>query len=106
MSKQQLDFILTLSAENPPPANATPPQLREWFEGEATAQKSTEERRTWRFDHGGLDTLFLSADEGVADDLFYEVEYDTRGFGYSSSGELYLAQPSRVVARSGSASVR
>ncbi|AUX27827.1 uncharacterized protein SOCEGT47_084250 [Sorangium cellulosum] len=75
-----------------------------WFEGEATAQKSTEERRTWRFDHGGLDTLFLSADEGAADDLFYEVEYDTRGFGYSSSGELYLAQPSRVVARSGSAS--
>ncbi|UJW84215.1 alpha/beta hydrolase [Devosia sp. SL43] len=32
MSKQQLDFILKLSAENPPPANATPPQLREWFE--------------------------------------------------------------------------
>ena len=32
MSKQQLDFILRLSAENPPPANATPPQMREWFE--------------------------------------------------------------------------
>ena len=32
MSKQQLDFILKLSAENPPPANATPPQMREWFE--------------------------------------------------------------------------
>ncbi len=32
MSKEQLDFILKLSAENPPPANATPPQLREWFE--------------------------------------------------------------------------
>ncbi|WP_437635072.1 SpvB/TcaC N-terminal domain-containing protein [Sorangium sp. So ce854] len=76
----------------------------EWFEGEATAQKSTEERRTWSFDHGGLDTLFLSADEGAADDLFYKVEYDTRGFGYSSPDELYLARPDRVVARSGSAS--
>nr|WP_295883906.1 alpha/beta hydrolase [uncultured Devosia sp.] len=32
MSKEQLDFILKISAENPPPANATPPQLREWFE--------------------------------------------------------------------------
>jgi len=32
MSKEQLDFILKVSAENPPPANATPPQLREWFE--------------------------------------------------------------------------
>ncbi|WP_297108519.1 alpha/beta hydrolase [uncultured Devosia sp.] len=32
MSKEQLDFILRLSAENPPPANATPPQMREWFE--------------------------------------------------------------------------
>jgi monoterpene epsilon-lactone hydrolase len=32
MSKEQLDFILKLSAENPPPANATPPQMREWFE--------------------------------------------------------------------------
>ncbi|WP_437780382.1 SpvB/TcaC N-terminal domain-containing protein [Sorangium sp. So ce1097] len=76
----------------------------EWFEGEATAQKSTEEQRTWNFDHGGLDTLFLSADEGAGDDLFYKVEYETRGFGYSSSEELYLAQPDRVVARSGSAS--
>ena len=32
MSKEQLDFILQISAENPPPANASPPQLREWFE--------------------------------------------------------------------------
>jgi len=32
MSKEQLDFILKISAENPPPANATPPQMREWFE--------------------------------------------------------------------------
>ncbi|MGK3985797.1 SpvB/TcaC N-terminal domain-containing protein [Sorangium sp. So ce136] len=76
----------------------------EWFEGEAAAQKSTAEQRTWSFDHGGLDTLFLSADEGTADDLFYEVEYDTRGFSYSSPSELYLARPDRVVARSGSAS--
>ena len=32
MSKEQLDFILKISAENPPAANASPPQLREWFE--------------------------------------------------------------------------
>jgi len=33
MSKQQLKFILDVSAQNPPPENATPPILREWFEG-------------------------------------------------------------------------
>ena len=32
MSKQQLDFILRMSAENPPPDQATPDQLRSWFE--------------------------------------------------------------------------
>ncbi|WP_437506790.1 RHS repeat domain-containing protein [Sorangium sp. So ce1099] len=75
----------------------------EWFEGEATPQKSTEEWRTWSFDHGGLDTLALSADEGAADDLFYKVEYETRGLGYSSADELYLARPESLVARSGNA---
>ncbi|MGA7806662.1 alpha/beta hydrolase [Bradyrhizobium sp.] len=32
MSKQQLAKLLELSAENPPPANATPPVLRAWAE--------------------------------------------------------------------------
>ncbi|WP_338720975.1 alpha/beta hydrolase [Devosia sp. XK-2] len=32
MSREQLDFILKVSAENPPPPNAGPPQMREWFE--------------------------------------------------------------------------
>lgn len=32
MSKAQLDFILEISAQNPPPANATPDMLFEWFE--------------------------------------------------------------------------
>ncbi len=32
MSKEQLNFILEISAQNPPPENAAPPQLREWFE--------------------------------------------------------------------------
>lgn len=33
MSKQQLEFILSISAQNPPPENATPAVMREWFEG-------------------------------------------------------------------------
>src|SRR5690349_12277835 len=33
MSKAQLDFILGISAQNPPPENATPAMMREWFEG-------------------------------------------------------------------------
>jgi monoterpene epsilon-lactone hydrolase len=33
MSKQQLDFILDISAQNPPPENATPQMMRDWFEG-------------------------------------------------------------------------
>lgn len=33
MSKEQLDFILEISAQNPPPQGATHIQLREWFEG-------------------------------------------------------------------------
>lgn len=33
MSKEQLDFILQISAQNPPPQGATHIQLREWFEG-------------------------------------------------------------------------
>ena len=33
MSKQQLEFILNISAQNPPPENATPAMMREWFEG-------------------------------------------------------------------------
>lgn len=33
MSKQQLAQLLEISAQNPPPANATPPALRAWAEG-------------------------------------------------------------------------
>ncbi|UVC12290.1 alpha/beta hydrolase (plasmid) [Rhizobium sp. TH2] len=33
MSKEQLDFILDISAQNPPPENATPDVMRAWFEG-------------------------------------------------------------------------
>ncbi|MFW8584595.1 alpha/beta hydrolase [Rhizobium beringeri] len=33
MSKAQLDFILNISAQNPPPKNASPAMMREWFEG-------------------------------------------------------------------------
>jgi monoterpene epsilon-lactone hydrolase len=33
MSKAQLDFILDISSQNPPPENATPAMMREWFEG-------------------------------------------------------------------------
>jgi monoterpene epsilon-lactone hydrolase len=33
MSKQQLAEILKLSAQNPPPANATPQMMRKWAEG-------------------------------------------------------------------------
>ncbi|MBD1549640.1 alpha/beta hydrolase [Roseibium aggregatum] len=32
MSKEQLDFILQVSAENPPPENAGPAEMRVWFE--------------------------------------------------------------------------
>jgi epsilon-lactone hydrolase len=32
VSKEQLAFILQVSAENPPPQNASPAQMREWFE--------------------------------------------------------------------------
>jgi acetyl esterase/lipase len=33
MSTQQLTRILEISAQNPPPANATPPMMRAWAEG-------------------------------------------------------------------------
>lgn len=33
MSKQQLARILEISAQNPPPANVTPPAMRAWAEG-------------------------------------------------------------------------
>lgn len=33
MSKAQLDFILEISSQNPPPENATPDMMRAWFEG-------------------------------------------------------------------------
>ena len=33
MSTQQLAEILEISAQNPPPANATPPMMRAWAEG-------------------------------------------------------------------------
>ena len=33
MSKAQLDFILDISSQNPPPENATPDMMRAWFEG-------------------------------------------------------------------------
>src|SRR5260370_10075428 len=35
MSKQQLAAILEMSAQNPPPANATPAEMRAWIEGVA-----------------------------------------------------------------------
>ena len=33
MSKEQLDFVLRVSAANPPPPNAGPDGMRAWFEG-------------------------------------------------------------------------
>ena len=33
MSKEQLAFILEISAQNPPPQDAGPAELRDWFEG-------------------------------------------------------------------------
>lgn len=83
------------------PAEVT--RTTEWFEGQAVAGKSTSETRTWNFDHGGIATLSMAADEGSADDVFYEIEYDTRGFDFAGSSDLYLAQPTRIAARQGSA---
>jgi RHS repeat-associated protein len=76
----------------------------EWFEGQASVGKSTTETRTWHFDHGGLATLTMTADDGGADDLFYSVDYDVRGLDFASSEELFLARPSRVTARQGDGS--
>ncbi|RWX10006.1 alpha/beta hydrolase [Rhizobium hidalgonense] len=33
MSKAKLEFILDISSQNPPPENASPAMMREWFEG-------------------------------------------------------------------------
>lgn len=50
MSKVQLDFILQISAENPPPPDAGPDGMRAWFEGinaqTPTAEGSAIERVT------------------------------------------------------------
>jgi RHS repeat-associated protein len=74
----------------------------EWFEGQAVAGKTTSETRTWNFDHGGIATVTMTADDGGGDDVFYRVDYETRGFDFASPSDLFLAQPSRIVARQGS----
>ena len=76
MSKAQLEFILGISAQNPPPENATPGMMRDWFEainaqtpiadgsmiervsagpcgGDMIRRAETDERRLVIYYHGG-----------------------------------------------------
>ncbi len=55
MSKQQLAAILEMGAQNPPPANATPAEMRAWIEGVASQLPTAENVQIKRVNCGPCD---------------------------------------------------
>ena len=61
--------------------------------------KTTSETREWNSNHGGLAKLTQRGDEGAADDLIYEIEYESQGLPASTDDEVYFVRASDIQAK-------
>src|SRR5260370_40276352 len=83
MSKQQLAAILEMSAQNPPPANATPAVMRAWIEDVASRLPVAGNIQIERVNCGPCDGDLISSAGGDASRLI--IHYHGGGFFFGSS---------------------
>ena len=83
MSKQQLAAILEMSAQNPPPPNATPPEMRAWIEGVTSQLPVAENVQIERVTCGPCDGELISPAGGDVSRLI--ILYHGGGFFFGSS---------------------
>src|SRR5580704_4630903 len=83
MSKQQLAAILEMSAQNPPPANATPAAMRAWIEGVAGQLPVAENVQIKRVNCGPCDGELILPAGGDTSRLI--ILYHGGGFFFGSS---------------------
>jgi monoterpene epsilon-lactone hydrolase len=83
MSKQQLAAILEMSAQIPPPANATPAEMRAWIEGVASQLPVAENVQIERLTCGPCDGELILPGGGDASRLI--ILYHGGGFFFGSS---------------------
>jgi epsilon-lactone hydrolase len=83
MSKQQLAAILEMGAQNPPPANATPAEMRAWIEGVASQLPVAENVQIKRVNCGPCDGDLILPAGGDASRLI--IFYHGGGFFFGSS---------------------
>src|SRR5258708_16339085 len=82
MSKQQLAAILEMSAQNPPPANATPAEMRAWIEGVAGQLPVADNVQIKRVNCGPCDGELILPAGGDASRLI--ILYHGGGFFFGS----------------------
>ena len=83
MSKQQLAAILEMSAQNAPPPNATPPEMRAWIEGVTSQLPVAENVQIERVTCGPCDGELIAPAGGDASRLI--ILYHGGGFFFGSS---------------------
>ncbi len=83
MSKQQLEAILEISAQFPPPENATPDQMREWFEAINANTPIADGLGIERVSAGPVGGDLLFAPDGSSRKLI--IYYHGGGFFFGSS---------------------
>lgn len=97
MSKEQLNAILQISAQNPPPPNAGPVQLREWFDASNAQTPVADGLQVQRISIGAMGADLLSTPGADPQKLI--IYYHAGGFVFGSARShralcSYLSQAS------------
>ena len=100
MSTQQLAEILEINAQNPPPANATPPMMRAWAEGITSHTPLAQNVRIGRSSFGPHQGDLILPDGGDASRLI--IYYHGGGF-FLFSSHTYRVTTSNLARAAGCA---
>jgi len=100
MSTQQLAEILEINAQNPPPANATPPMMRAWAEGITSHTPLAQNVRIGRASFGPHQGDLILPDGGDASRLI--IYYHGGGF-FLFSSHTYRVTTSNLARAAGCA---
>lgn len=98
MSRQQLAHILNISAQNPPPANATPPAMRAWAEGITSRTPLAEHVTVSRSSFGPYQGDLILPDGGDASRLI--IYYHGGGF-FLFSAKTYRVTTTNLARAAG-----
>lgn len=100
MSTQQLAEILKISAQNPPPANATPPMMRAWAEDITSHTPLAQNVRIWRSTFGPYQGDLILPEGGDASRLI--IYYHGGGF-FLFTSHTYRVTTSNLARAAGCA---